>query len=248
VVAVAHRRRRPGLALAGGTAVVLAACGGGSGATSTAHHPTSTTVGVNTAADRLTAEHVNLTAADLPGWKETPNPPDATMNAMSARLAACAGAPDESKIDVVDVSSSNFDQGPVEISSDVTMVRTHADGLADVQAINSPKLAGCVNKVAVPAIRSELPAGVSLKSLTTSRFDPPGNVPGAVGLRLAGTMTSTQSGTSVTLPFRIDEVAFLAGRAEISLDVFQFGQITDVTVEPGLVGVLYRRGAAAASG
>lgn len=234
--------------MAGAIPVVLAACGGGSGGPSNANQPTATTIGVNTAADRVTAEHLNLTASDLPGWRESPNPPDATMNAMSARLAACAGAPDESKIDVVDVSSANFDQGSVEISSDVTMVRTRADGLADVDALNSPKLAGCVNKVARPAIGTELPAGVSLKSLDTSRFDPPGNAPGAVGLRLAGTMTSSQSGASVTLPFRIDEIAFLVGRAEVSLDVSQFGQITTVTVEPGLVDILYRRATTAAPG
>lgn len=246
---MARRRSRLGLALAGGLPVVLAACGGGSGATSNAHPPTTTTtVGVNRAADRVTAEHINLTATDLPGWKESPNPPDATMNAMSARLAACAGAPDESRIDVVDVSSSNFDQGPVEISSDVTMVRTHAEGVADLGAISSPNLAGCVNRVALPAIRSELPAGVTLKSLDTSRFDPPGNAPGAVGLRLAGNMATIQNGASMTLPFRIDDVAFLAGRAEVTLDVFQFGQTTTVAVEPRLVGVLHQRASAAAAG
>jgi hypothetical protein len=226
--------------------VALAACGGGSRSTPSAGQAT-TTVRVNPAADRVTAEHINLTASDLPGWQESPNPPDATMNAMSARLAACAGAPDESKIDVVDVSSSNFDQGQVEISSDVTMVRTHADGVADVRAITSPDLASCVNKIALPAIRTELPAGVTLKSLATSRFSPPGSAPGAVGLRLSGTMTGTQNGASLTLPFRIDETDFLVGRAEVTLEVAQFGQPTTVTVEPGLVDVLYRRATAAGS-
>lgn len=247
---MAGARRRLGLALAGGIPVVLAsACGGGSGSASGASRTTSTTatVPVNTAADRVTAEHINLTATDLPGWQESPNPPDATMNAMSARLAACAGAPDESKIDVVDVSSSNFDQGQVEISSDVTMVRTHADGVADVRAITSPNLAGCVTRIALPAIRTELPAGVTLKSLDTSHFDAPGHVPGTVGLRLSGTMTGTQNGASVTLPFRIDEVDFLVGRAEVTLEVAQFGQPGAVAVEPALLDALHQRASAATS-
>lgn len=238
--------RRFGVALAAGTTVLLtAACGGGSG-TASSNQPTttSTTVPVNPAADRTVAQHINLTASDLPGWQESPNPPDANSNAMGAKLAACAGAPDESKIDVVDVTSSNFDQGQVEISSDVTMVRTHGDGLADVQAINSPDLAGCVNKIALPAIRTELPAGVTLKSVDTSRFTPPGHAPGAIGLRLSGTMTGTQNGASITLPFRFDQVAFLVGRAEVSLQVAQFGQPATVAAEPGLVDVLYRRATA----
>ena len=235
-------RRRLAVVLAAGVpAVALGGCGGGSASPNAVQATTTTAPPVDVAADRVTAEHLNLTATDLPGWQETPNPPDATMNAMGARLAACAGAPDESKIDVVDVSSSNFDQAQLEISSDVTMVRTHADGVADVRAIGSPNLAACVNRIALPAIRTELPAGVTLRSLSTSRFAPPGNAPGAIGLRLAGTMTGTQNGASVTLPFRIDEVNFLVGRAEVSLQVAQFGPPTTVAVEPGLVGVLYRR-------
>jgi hypothetical protein len=243
--------RRVAISGAAGIPVLLAAaCGGGSGATaSRSDETTSTTaaVAVNTAADRVTAEHINLTATDLPGWEESPNPPDASMNAMGARLAACTGAPNESKIDVVDVTSSNFDQGQVEISSDVTMVRTHSDGVADVQAINSPKLTSCVNRIALPAIRNELPSGVTLKTLQTSRFDPPGQAPGSVGLRLAGTMTGTQNGASMTLPFRIDAVNFVVGRAEVSLEVAQFGQPGAVAPERGLVSVLYQRATAAST-
>ena len=239
-------RHRFELVLATGVTILLAAaCSGGSSPTSS-HQPATTTtaVPVNPAADRTTAQHINLMAADLPGWQESPNPPDASSNALAAKLAACTGAPDESKIDVVDVTSSNFDQGHVEISSDVTMVRTHADGVADVQAINSPKLPGCVTRIALPAIRAEVPAGVTVKSVDTSHFSAPGHAPGAFGLRLSGTMTGTQNGVSVTLPYRFDQVAFLVGRAEVTLLVAQVGQLTTVSAEPGLVDLLYRRATA----
>lgn len=227
-----------------GCALAVASCGGGSAAPKAA--PT-TTAPANPVADRATAEKINLTASDLPGWQESPNPPDASMNAMGARLSACAGGPNQATIDVVDVTSANFDQAQTEISSDVTMVRSHADGVADVASIHSPKLAGCVNRIAVPAISKELPAGVSLKALHETLFAPPGGIPGSFGIRITGTVSGSQSGASVSLAIQLDEVGFLVKRAEVTLVVDQSGHIGSVAIEPRLVSTLYQRAIAATS-
>src|SRR5580692_3028620 len=99
-----------GVAL-GAIALTTACCGSSSPKTTS----------INPAADRATAKAINLKASDLPGWKQSPDTTSSSDDATSSRLAACAGAQNPSKVDVVDVSSPNFDQGQTEVSSDVTM-------------------------------------------------------------------------------------------------------------------------------
>jgi hypothetical protein len=82
-----------------------------------------------------------------------------TAQATVSRLAKCAGAKNPNLVDVVDVQSPNFDQGQTEVSSDVTMVKTHADGMADLHALQSPKLDACVEQIAVPELKTALPHG-----------------------------------------------------------------------------------------
>jgi hypothetical protein len=188
-------------------ALGVGAAGCGGSAPTTAQPPT-TTAPIHPAADRMTAEGINLTAADLPGWQVSPNPSDASDQALGAKLSACAGGPVPDKIDVVDVSSANFSQGSIEVS-DVTMVRSHADGLADLHAIYSPKLSACVHSVAEPVLAEQLPAGTTLSKLAVSTFTPTESLPNAFGLRLGVTIAGTEQGVTVSVPLVINEIGFL---------------------------------------
>ena len=180
----------------------------------------STSASINPAVDRATAKSINLTAADLPGWKQTPNVSTSSDQALSSRLAACAGAKNPANVDVANVNSPYFDKGETEVSSNVTMVRTHADGLADLEALKSSKLDTCVQQIAVPALNKALPSGATVTNLQVSTFQPAGAPHDSFGLRLQITVAVPQQGS---VSISADDVGFLAGRAEVELDVDQTG-------------------------
>jgi hypothetical protein len=197
------------------------------------------TTAVSPAADRAIAKAVNLTAADLPGWKQSPNTTTSSDRSMTTRLAKCAGAQSPSRIDVVDITSPDFDQGATEVSSEVTTVRTHADGVADLAALESSKLDPCVQQIALPALKSELPAGATVTTLKISNFTPLGQPPDSFALRLDITVSVPQEGSVIV---NSDEIGFLRGRSEVELDASQTGGGNpSPTLEQRLVSILVSR-------
>ncbi len=203
---------------------------------------TSTTAPVSVAADRATAQAINLTAADLPGWKESPNPPNASDSSFNAELARCAGNATFSANDtVVDVTSANFDQGPIELSSDATMVRTRADGLADLKSVTDPKLLGCVTKVTKQEFAKQFPPGVKLSKLKVSLFTPSEPIPHSFGLHLSFTITLRKDGVTKQQSFAGSQINFLVGRAEVGLSEFETGKGSPVAMEAALLRTLDAR-------
>ena len=199
----------------------------------------STTTSVSPGIDRATAKAINLIATDLPGWKQLPNTSNPSDQAMASRLATCAGAKNPSLVDVVDVESPNFDQGQTEVSSDVTMVRTHADGIVDLQALQSSKLDSCVQQIAVPALKTELPTGATLSDLQINPIHPTGLPQDSFALRLDATVAIPREGS---VSVSSEEIGFLSGRAEIELQTSQVqGGGPSQTLEPRLLSVLVTR-------
>ena len=195
------------------------------------------------AADRATAQAINLRASDLPGWSGTPNSTSKSDRTMNAQMARCAGAGDPAVVDVADVSSPAFDQGEVEVSSDVTMVRSQADGRSDLQALLSPKLQACIQQVAVPYLKTQLPAGAAISKLDFQRLSPPGGLPDSFAFRLVIVVTAPgQPSVSVTS----DQLGVLVGRAEIQLDDTVSGATPDASLEARLIKLLYGRARAQA--
>ncbi len=212
----------------------LTACGS-SGATSAL---STTTVSINLPADRASAEAINLTAADLPGWQESPNPPDTADASLGSQLSSCVGGPDENNIDVVDVTSSNFTKGSVELSSDVTMIRSHADAVADVGSVKSPELQACVEKILKPTLAKDLPIGATITELQANTFKPSESLPDGLGLRLTMTLEATVSGVTRSVPFYISQIGFVVGRAEVTLLENEMGQLANVPLEASLLNLL----------
>ncbi len=118
-----------------------------------------------------------------------------------------------SAIDVIDVMSPNFDKGPIELNSDVTMVRTHADGLADFRSVKNRKALSCLHTIFIGLLATQLP-GVKATNLRTSDFRPPGSLPNEFGLQLSLTLTGEQNGTHISIPVSVREIGFLVDRAE----------------------------------
>ena len=221
-----------------GAVLGLSACGSSKPAASST---TTTTQPISATVDRTAAQAISLTAADLPGWQESPNPPDASDQSLGAQLSSCVGGPNEANIYVIDVTSSNFDQGSVELSSDVQTVRSHADGLADLRSIQSPKLVSCVDRIAKPQIQKSLPAGTAITTFGVATFKPTEPVPNAFGLSLHVVIQGSTNGVAVSVPLYIREIGFLVGRVELTLNETEKGQPTAIPVESRLIQLLETR-------
>lgn len=226
--------------LAGGSLVVtllLAACGGGSPKTAA----TTTTTAADPAADRATAQAINLTAADMSGYQESANPDQAGGDEVQAKLDRCVGGPSPQSIQVVDVTSPNFDKGNLEVSSDVTMMKSHQDAVADDRSVESPKLDRCIQQVAGPVFSQDLPPGAKVTKISASLVRPTEHVPGLLGLQMTIDVSSTESGVTVTVPIYIRELGFVVGRAEVGLEEVQPTSPLAVPNEASLVSLLYSR-------
>ena len=196
------------------------------------------TVAPDATADRATARAINLRPGDLPGWSAAANTTSNSDRAMSAQMAKCAGGGDPALVDVVDETSPNFDQGEAEVSSDVTMVRTKADGQNDLRALQSPKLQSCIQQVAVPYLKTQLPAGATIDQISFTRLAAPPGIPDSFGFRLGVEVTAPgQPPVSVTS----DQLGVLVGRAEIELDDTVNGGTPDRPLEQHLISLLYDR-------
>lgn len=214
------------------TALGTAGCGGSSSAGSPSGGP---------AADRAVARSINLRSADLAGWRESANTQSAADQATADRLVVCAGAPARATTEVADVSSPNFEQDQTEVSSRVVMVRSHADGLADLRALESPRLASCVQQIAVPYLRSQMPAGVLISGLSVSTFQPGEHLPDSFGYRVTATLQTVSASGTESLPLDIRVIGFLVGRAQVELSIGQQGGGAAPPVEQRLVRVLDQR-------
>lgn len=191
--------------------------------------------------DRATAQAINLTSADLPGWQTFPNPSSPSDQSLNAQMSACAGGPAPRSIDVIDVSSPNFDQGQIELNSDVTMVKTHRDGLADLHADTGHRAMSCFRQIFPPFLKKQIP-GVTLSNLRASDFKPTESVPGAFGIQFAVTISGkAQNGQPKTLHFTGREIGFLVDTAEVTFGEDFTGSPTPVSNEASLVGTLYQR-------
>ena len=142
---------------------------------------------------------------------------------------------------MVDVTSANFDQGPVELSSDVTMVRSRADGLADLKLITDPKLLGCIQKVTKQEFATQFPPGVKVSKLKVSLFTPSEPLAESFGLRAAFTIVLRKNGVTRTQSFVGNEIDFLVGRAEVGLSEFETGKGSPIAVEAALLRALDAR-------
>ncbi|HET6965778.1 MAG TPA: hypothetical protein VFH58_13470 [Acidimicrobiales bacterium] len=246
-LAAACGSNRPATAPPGTTAPPGAGGGIMSPSTTTTEPSQTSGAAPSAAADRALASAVNLTTADLPGWTAKPNATTASDRDMQARLAECAGAPDQSAVEVVDVGSPTFHSGSgnvtSEVTSDVTTVRSQADGQNDLRAMQSDKLPACIQQVALPYLRSQLPAGATISDVTVRRLGAPAGVPDSFSYRLIVPVSDAGGGT-VTITS--DSTGFLVGRAEVELNDTETGSVPDPTLEHKLVALLYQRARAAA--
>jgi hypothetical protein len=206
----------------------------------------STTAVPSIGADRAAAQSINLTSTDLPGWQESPNPPNAAAQSANAKMVACIGVHGSGTRYVADVTSANFDKGQVEINSEAVTVRSHKEGLADMRSLKNPKAPTCFVKIVGSAINSALPKGVKA-SRWNVKISNAGSVPGAVEILVRTTISGKMQGSEISKHLTVEEIEFLVGRAEVSLNINQSGKTVDVPLEASLLHTLYMTSLAAST-
>jgi hypothetical protein len=196
------------------------------------------------AQDRATAQAINLTSKDLPGWHQSPATSNSSDQRLSKELSACVGAPDPATADAAHVSSPYFDSGNASVSSDVTMMRTRGAGQADLAAMRGPKLVPCLDQLALPYFKAQFPTGTTVSRFRVDRLRPSWLPSNGYGYRLRMVVSSKPNGSNATLRIGIvaDGIAFLSGRAEVELSVSQGqGGVPSAALEQRLTSTLVAR-------
>ena len=167
---------------------------------------------VGGSSDTAVADRVNFSAADFPPEWSASVSQDGSTTSQDAQVAACAGAPPPASSTEKDVSSSDFSTTGMDVSSDVTFMRSASLAQQDLAAITSPKGLACMRWFFPSFAASSAPAGtqihlVSVETLHVARY-----ADGSFGFRVVMDVTSNGSTAVAT----IDEIGFLKGRLEVS--------------------------------
>ena len=218
------------------TALVLTACGDAPSDSETAAGPDATGVlapsataeaALSAAEAEALAKASLLTSADLPGYTSTPalTSEDPEEEAAEAELEECVGV--QSPDYLAEESSPDFSKGElpaaVEVSSEVSVVKTADEGKADLEAFLSDKALACFESFFDKALQAEVGAdsGITFGEATVTRrsISRPDAADESFALRLS---TSVEAGGQ-SFPVVVDIAGALVGRAELSLLSSSFG-------------------------
>jgi hypothetical protein len=196
--------------------VVLAACTGSkqsarSGPTSL-NPPQTATVRVSPSpADRRAAEHAILKLTDVgSGFVQTPYQPTAQSERDEAALNRCIGRPSATDRQTAVVYSMQFSKGDSEkILASITFVDTDTSAQEDTAALQGARGQACTKQSFLQQIaEAGDTATATIEPLTPS---PTGDATSANYRILAQVMAGPE-----TLPFIMDIVQVIKGRAEVS--------------------------------
>lgn len=176
------------------------------------------------------ARAVNLTAADVPGFKATSRdsrePKAPAEKQLEHELTHCAGESLSSPSGLVDESSKDFKLEHeilhFSVSSEVSVAQTPALAARELKAIGSSHVRGCLSRYLGLLLKHEIlkeqtsPTIINPNSisLSISHGTPP--APGATG-SFGWRITATVAVHNIKLPFYIDILGFVYGPAEITL-------------------------------
>lgn len=189
------------------------------------------------------ARAVNLTAADLPGFKGSPSSKSRAEQQFGAMLSRCAGGVDPSR-EVVDVDSPDFSmeaaQGLEEqdVNSNVSVLRSAALAAKDLKAVKSARGRSCLTKATNKLLTSMKTKGVTYGKTTLTKLKR--SAPGSDG-SFAFHFKVTANANGLRLPFYIDTIGFTLGPAEIGLTTLGIAEPFPATVEQRLLTLLAGR-------
>jgi hypothetical protein len=223
----------------------LTACGGSSTPSSSAQKSPAATspapAPLTSPATTAAAAKINLTAADLPGFKASPadNSKDSAETKAEKGFDRCVGA--STADPAADVTSDDFNKGTglpmLTISSDVSFVTDPAVVKSDLAAFKGAKASGCVSTFFAEAV-GQAASGVKFATPTVTPLSPaaPGG-DGTFGFRV----TSSASAGGQSIPVTFDILAFGKGRTEVSLNVIAVGTTVPDAQRDALFAKLVQR-------
>ena len=226
-----------------GAAATLFGCGGSSHSSTASTASTSHSSPAKTRAIAY-AHAVNLTLADVPGARivagerEDQAPPPAAI-----RVARCAGAVDP-RLRIIDIDSAKFALGAPgqQVKSGVEVLPSAALAARNLAAVKSTRGQACLARFlsqAVLASTHTQSGHVSISSL-------PNLLPGSqgyVGLRVRIPISTRNpiNGKQVQTQTTLDEFAFVAGSAEITLSARAIKAPIPTATERRLLALLTSR-------
>jgi hypothetical protein len=139
------------------------------------------------------------------------------------------------------LSSDDFSNQGIDVSSDVNLVKTVQLAHQDLAAIRTDKALSCLRQLFPGFFTKSAPPGSQINVVSVSRIPVPSYGDGSFGIRVilnAGSSGGTASVTS-------DEIGFTKGRYEVSSTFTGFDSTFPVDLEQSLMAKLAARTASA---
>jgi hypothetical protein len=191
------------------------------------------------------ARAVNLTAADVPGFTVSHQSEHSTATEKRAegQLMRCLGESASHK-GQVELGSKDFEDETssfvVSVSSEVTVMRTPALAAHGLALIKRGRTRACVSHYFNLLVGGLKTPGAKVGKFTISTGTPPApGTRGSFGWRLSATITVQKGGTQV--PFYLDILGFVYGRAEVTLLTSSVPQPFPSSQESRLFALLVKR-------
>jgi hypothetical protein len=192
---------------------------------------------------RAFAVAVNLKASDLPGFHPASGHEhkSAAEKRLEPQLAKCVGGAG-AKREATEVSSRTYERGSSiitqSVSSQVTVARTSALAARELASIRGGHLKSCLARYLSQLLASTNLHGAKIGPVSTKQGSPPApGTDGSFGLRFIEPVTLH----GLRIPFYVDILGFVKGRAEVSL--FTFGVLREfpAALEEQLFSLLLER-------
>ena len=208
---------------------LLAACGNASHP-STAARPLAGAahaapgVGAGTVSEkqaRAFARAVNLTLADVPGFRAAPGPEHEHETAAERRLEhemlLCLGASTSGSA-LTEASSKSFERESnllaQSVKSEVTVARSSTVAAKGLASVKSARARACLSHYVNMLFKSSKYRGATFGRVSISEGSPPSaGTAGSYGWRIAATILSH----GIRIPFYVDILGFVDGPAAVSL-------------------------------
>ncbi len=165
------------------------------------------------------ARAVNLTAADLPGFRVSAvhEQETAAEKRLEHEMLRCVGSLGSSHA-IVEMSSAEFEDetsgGDESVQSSVSVVRTPALAAKELATIRGPHVKACLSHYLDLLFKSHKYSGATVSPVSISQGAP--SAPGTAG-SFAWRITTTITLRKVAIPVSIDILGFVDGPAEGSL-------------------------------
>ena len=207
------------------TAALLSACGGGDDNPTLGSSPTPSAKPLTSVEAKAAANAINLTDADVAGFKGTAHEDDSSSTAEEKEFATCVGASDKDA-DLTDTYSKDYERGSQPqmqtVSSEVQVDSDPAQLAKDLAAFQAAdKVKTCLTTSVTKLLQQEVgQSGVTFSTPVVAELKTTADgTDGAFGYRV----TITAMAQGITIPFEITEQGVLKGHTTLSFSTMSIG-------------------------